>query len=154
MSKITIIPDNNHVTRYVPYKKQKRNFQTEALEGILGDAFSLRPKDNGAASVTWIEYFGVLSDISAKAAFDAYRKSQKSQTLSKNAIFAIGNVGMIKMSAKEAGHSIRVLLEASTNNPAHATIRRVPIEDLGFLEALATEVFLDLREKDGTQIRL
>lgn len=154
MSKIINIPDNNHVARHVPYKKQKRNFETDALEGILGDAFSLRPKDKDAASVTWIEYFGVLSDISAKAAFDAYRKSQASQTLSKNAIFAIGNVGIIKSCAKEAGHSIRVLSEPSKNNPAHATIRRVPIEDFGFLEALATEVFLDLREKDGTQIKL
>ena len=54
-AKITNLPDEHHVMRYVPWTRLRKDEDDNVL-GFLGDAFKLKPNEDHL-SVNWLEYF-------------------------------------------------------------------------------------------------
>ncbi|MDK2769810.1 MAG: hypothetical protein KYX69_19075 [Sphingomonas sp.] len=145
--KIKPLANSDHVMRYIAPGRQMRDFSTDALVGIFPAAFELREVDQGALSVTWIEYFGGRSaSHCAKAAAQIQKSFKKSKA---SQVFAIGNVGAIKESGNKDKCAVRVSHEPTANNPAHSSIRRFTNENEYLLSLLASEVFTDLRDANG-----
>lgn len=144
---IRSIPDSDHVMRYIAPGRQMRDFETDALVGVFPQAFELRECDHGGLSVTWVEYFGAKS-----AACCAQASAQISKSFKKGKeppVFAVANVGAIKAAGREDGCSIRVSHEPTSNNPAHAAIRRYSNDNKYLLSLLAKEVFVELLDAAG-----
>ena len=83
------IPDDDHVSRYVPFTKLTRDGRS-----VSGAAFQLRPNED-ALSVNWLEYFD-LGDRDAE--IQEVRKAfiDKDRTLQAKAKFAVLEVGATK----------------------------------------------------------
>jgi hypothetical protein len=54
-AKVTNLPDEDHVMRYVSWARLRRD-EDDNILGFLGAAFQLRP-DEESLSVNWLEYF-------------------------------------------------------------------------------------------------
>jgi hypothetical protein len=152
IGKITPLPDDHHVSRFVPYRRQHRDFETDQILGAFTTAFELRKEDKGGLSVTWVEHFGPLSGETCAAAANAYRKSTRDKKLSGNALFAIGQVGRIKQATKRSGAPARVVHEPTKHNRAHAAIRRIDKNEVEVLDAMAQQAFAELRDKSGNVV--
>ena len=150
--KITPLSDDHHVSRFVPYRRQHRDFETNAVLGAFTTAFELRPVDKGGLSVTWVEHFGPLSPKSCAAAANAFKKSTRDRKLSGNALFAIGEVRKIKQATQRSGTPARVVHEPTRRNPAHAAIRRIDKNVVEVLDAMAQQAFAELRDKAGNVV--
>lgn len=150
--KITPLPDEHHVARFVPYRKQHRDFETDKLLGALTTAFELRERDKGALSVTWIEHFGPFSNTTCAAAAQIIGKCMGRGKISANAVFAIGLVQNIKEMTKQTGKPARVLHQATKCNPAHAAVRRIDRNEIEILDALAQQAFGELRDATGAVV--
>jgi len=140
------LPDPDHVVRLVDYKRQERDPHTDAFRGIFPAAFELRDIDKGALSVTWVEYFKSQDDpvrAAIEAICSAMKKSQE------DSVFAIGQVAAIKSASETSGHSVRVIYAPTGNNKAHSSIRQFSNEDLELLDHWASEIFSDIRNRDG-----
>lgn len=56
-TKITPLPDEHHVMRYVPWGRLRRDGDDDSIVlGFLPQAFQLRP-DEEYLSVTWVEFY-------------------------------------------------------------------------------------------------
>jgi hypothetical protein len=137
-ARITNLPDEDHVMRYVPWGKLRRDEDDNVL-GFLPQAFQLRP-DEEALSVNWIEYF---SDPATRRR-DSVWAMRRAMGVGAKSAFAIGNVGRIKTTCLASGVKVRIVHEPKDNEPAHSAIRRVPRDDLNLLAALADEAFAEM----------
>ena len=137
-----LIPDEDHVVRYVPISRQARNPDGNLIgNGLVWSALQQR-KDEKTVSVNWLEYHKGSRSNRLKLIKDELAKSFPPKSLSK-ALLAIGNVGVIKQACAEADNPVRVAHEPSNNSPSHAGIRRLPTDHDDLLDALAAEVFVD-----------
>lgn len=95
------IPDDDHVSRYVPFTKLTADGR------VTGAAFQLRP-DEDALSVNWLEYFE-LEDWEAE--IQEVRKvfTEKGRLLQAKAKFAILAVGTTKEYIQQESDDDRVL---------------------------------------------
>lgn len=142
--KVTPVPDDENVIRYIRRKHLRRNFDTEEIEGVLSDAFEPRPQDDGKLSVTWIEHFGGRKKSSLNKAIVAFRKSFGTVD---EPIFAISDVNTARAVSAQAGRSIRVLHAKSGKNSGHAVISKFKQTDHEVFQALATLAFCELRDE-------
>lgn len=133
--KITNLPDEHHVVRYVPWGKLRRDGDDNVL-GFLPQAFQLRPEEE-YLSVSWLEFYPDL----ASNVRDAIWVMRKVMTVGAKSAFAIGNVGTIKETCLAREVRVRIVHEPEDDDPAHSAIRRLPREDLTLLAALAEEAF-------------
>jgi hypothetical protein len=135
----------DHVCRYVPYKKLLRDDEDNPV-GILPQAFEIREIDKKALSVNWLEYFGDNHADNIVKTIKSFRLSWKGKT--DNSAFGIGNVGMLEDTCAEQKHSkVRVLYDekkGSAKNKSHAQIIRLPINDQMVMQSLASDVFTEL----------
>jgi hypothetical protein len=140
-AKITNLPNEDHVMRYVSWGKLRRDGDDNVL-GFLGEAFKLRP-DETYLSVNWIEYFGFEGDREAQiqASVKTFRKTLNVGTKS---AFGIGNVAKIKELCRARNVNVRIVNEPRDNNKSHSSIRRLPRDDVMLLDALAADAFLEL----------
>ena len=138
------VPDDDHVSRYVPNNRQHRDDDTGEFLGLTLAGFKLRPDDEGGLSVTWIERFGPFGPQAKRLAATAYRESQASKKLGKTALFAYARVAEIKAAADDYGKGVRVVTDPVDGNEGHAQVRHFTDDDLRLLELLATEVFGDV----------
>jgi hypothetical protein len=145
------LPSDNHVVRYVPFGKLRRDENDNAI-GVLGAAFKLRD-DERYLSTTWLEYFAGSKSEQITAAIRAVRASRLN--VRPKSGFAIGRVGAIAATCAEHNHSIRVLHEPVDDNKAHAAVRRMPRDDDELLELLAaeswSELMLNAKIPDGAE---
>lgn len=137
-AKITNLPDDDHVMRYVPWGKLRRDGDDNVL-GFLGEAFKLRPDEN-SLSVNWLEYFEGDRDAKIQASVRTFRRTIKVGTKS---AFGIGNVGKIKDVCRTRGASVRIVYEPIDDNQSHSGIRRLPRDDTILLDALAADAFAE-----------
>jgi hypothetical protein len=138
-AKVTNLPDEDHVMRYVPWARLRRDGDDNVL-GFLGEAFQLKPKEE-SLSVNWLEYFHGEKDEKIHLSVEAFRHTI---TVGKKSAFGIGNVAKIKDICRANGASVRIVYEPTDDNPSHSGIRRLPRDDLSLLEALAADAFVEL----------
>jgi hypothetical protein len=138
-AKITNLPDEDHVMRYVPWGRLRKDEDDNVL-GFLGDAFKLKP-DEDYLSVNWLEYFDGVREAIIQASVRTFRNTLKVGTKSS---FGIGNVSKIKAVCRSNGANVRIVYEPEDDNKPHAAIRRLPRDDFTLLEALAADAFVEL----------
>lgn len=137
------IPDDNHVSRFVPYMQQDRDPDTDEFRGLTIAACRLRRTDNGGLSVTWIENFGPYGRQAKHDAAVAFRASLKSRKLPPQAAFAYAEVARIKAAADQFDKSVRVVWDPVEGNQGHAEVRHFTDDDCRLLDLLSTEVFVE-----------
>ena len=119
------IPDDDHVSRYVPFTKLTNSGR------ISGAAFQLRPNED-ALSVNWLEYFG-LGDRDAEIKEVRKVFTDKGWILQAKAKFAILDVGATKEYVQQESDDNRVLSMLHDPSPpedeSHAGIYNVPRDD-------------------------
>lgn len=144
------IPDDNHVSRYVPYTKL-----TPDGCRVSGAAFQLRP-DEDALSVNWLEYFDLAN---REAEIQEVRKvfADKGRTLQAKAKFAILEVGATKEYVQQESDESRLLSILHDPLPpedeSHASIYNVPrdapaIGDM-IAELIEAEAIYPARDPSG-----
>jgi hypothetical protein len=138
-AKITNLPNEDHVMRYVPWTKLRKDEDDNVL-GFLGEAFKLKP-DEPYLSVNWLEHFDGDREVKIQAAVKTFRSTLKVGTKS---AFGIGNVGRIKEICRVRGANVRIVHEPEEDNQSHSAIRRFPRDDVMLLDALAADAFLEL----------
>jgi hypothetical protein len=148
--KIQNIDDEHHVLRFLPSRVQHRDFETDELKGVHAAAFEPRERDKGALSVTWVEYFQSFTKANIAKAIAAFRASWRTDLDAP--IFALGNVGKIKVACKEAGNPCRVVHEPTSNNKAHAAIRRLQAAEAVVFDQLAHDAFADVRDEHANVV--
>jgi hypothetical protein len=126
--------------RYVP--PSRRYLSADLVYGGPGEgAFELRDEDEGAISVTEVEYYGECNQEGRAIAAAGFRESIPSKTLSKNAIFSWAEVQSIKDGALLFKKNVRVVRDPVEGNLGHAQIRHFTGVDLEILEYFAENVF-------------
>ena len=138
-AKITNLPDNDHVMRYVPWGKLRRDEDDKVL-GFLGEAFNLRPNED-SLSVNWLEYFNGDREAQIQASVITFRRTI---TVGTKSAFGVGNVAKIKGVCRSRGATVRIVYEPTDDNPSHSGIRRLPRDDAILLDALAADAFVEL----------
>jgi hypothetical protein len=124
--------------RFIPYKQQVRDAETDAFLGVAGTAFSVRPDhDDGGLSVTWVEHYGPKDDVTLKTAGTAFRESLPSKKLGSKAYFAIGQAGPTRTISQSYGKNIRLVHAPDGPNTGHVEIHRFSDEDRSLLDALS-----------------
>ena len=141
MKKGADLPDDHHVMRYVPWSKLLKD-EDENVIGFLAQAFALRPNEE-SLSVNWLEYFGGDRKANIRDSVLEFRRTLTS--IGRKSAFGIANVKKIRDTCSAtAGVKVRVVYEPSRKNPAHSCIRRLPLDDLTLLDALAADAFSEL----------
>jgi hypothetical protein len=137
-----IIPDQDHVVRYVSYARQARDDDDNLIgHGLHWSAFQQK-RDEEFVSVNWLEYRPGTREERLKAVRADLSGAFPPRPTSK-ALLAIGNVGEIKRACQEANQPVRITHEPNNKNQSHAGIRRLPAGEDDLLETLAAEVFID-----------
>ncbi len=147
MSKEGYLRIEDHVSRYAHPKKVIRDENEEPVS-LTPQAFEMRVKLNEESlSVNWLEFFGGDHSSNIRETIQSFRK-QWGGPLSDLSAFGIGNVGRLEDVCTEHQYSkVKVLYNEKKNtkqNPSHATIIRLPINELVVMEALASEVFKEI----------
>lgn len=139
-----IIPDEDHVVRYVPYSRQARDADDNLVgNGLLWSALQQRETE-ASVSVNWLEYHDPAGELSKAERLKLVRDDLAAvYPIRPKGLMAIGNVGEIKSVCADAKSPVRVTHEPSGKNLSHAGIRRLPTEQDDLLETLAVEVFAD-----------
>ena len=138
-ARITNLPDDDHVMRYVPWGKLRRD-EDDNIVGFLGEAFKLRP-DEDALSVNWLEYFEGDREARIQASVRTFRSTLRVGTKS---AFGVGNVAKIKEVCRARSARVRIVYEPREDNQSHSAIRRLPRDDAILLDALAADAFAEL----------
>ena len=138
-ARITNLPDDDHVMRYVPWGKLRRD-EDDNIVGFLGEAFKLRP-DEDALSVNWLEYFEGDREARIQASVRTFRSTHRVGTKS---AFGVGNVAKIKEVCRARSARVRIVYEPREDNQSHSAIRRLPRDDAILLDALAADAFAEL----------
>jgi hypothetical protein len=133
------LPNDDHVMRYVPWGRLRRDGDDNVL-GFLPEAFQRRENED-SLSVNWLEHFAGDRDSQITASVRMFRNSI---TVGTKSAFGIANVGKIKDVCRDNGATVRIIYEPTDSNPGHAGIRRLPRDDLSLLEALAADAFVEL----------
>lgn len=135
----TNLPDEDHVIRYVPWGRLRRDDDDNVL-GFLPQAFQRREGEE-YLSVNWVEFYEGIRAARVCLSVWALRDCRK---VGAKSAFAIGNVRQVKEVCQEAGAGVRIVHEPDEpTNPAHSAIRRLPREDLILLAALAEDAFTE-----------
>ena|SRR6266446_7544977 len=138
-AKITNLPNEDHVMRYVPWGRLRKDEDDNVL-GFLGDAFKLKP-DEDSLSVNWLECFDGDREAKIQASVKTFRNTL---TVGTKSAFGIGNVGKIKDVCRANGANVRIVYEPRADNKSHSGIRRLPRDDSTLLDALAADAFVEL----------
>lgn len=136
---ITYLPDENHVVRYIPWAKLRKD-EDDNVIGVLGVAFRLKD-DEEFLSATWAEFFAGGRAECIISAVKAIRASKL--TVTPKSGFAVGNVQAIKATcaADKQKHKIRIIHEREPDNDAHTALRGWPRDNDDLLNLLANEVW-------------
>ena len=143
------IADEEHIARYIPWNKLRKDMDDNVI-GILGEAFKLRPKENGLSS-TRLEHF---SGTFTQQAHSAVKEVRKYYNVKQKSHFAVGQAGLIKDFFKEQKqikvHIISFPTQARLHdgtpykNNSHVLVNKLPNDDMELLDLLASDVWNNL----------
>ena len=147
MSKEGYIRSEDHVSRYAHPKKVIRD-ENEKPVALTPQAFEMRvQRGEENLSVNWLEYFGGDHSSNIRDTIQRFRKHWGGP-LSELSAFGIGNVGRLEDTCSEHQYTkVKVLYDekkSAKKNPSHATIIRLPINEMVVMEALASSVFSEI----------
>ncbi|MBI1262424.1 MAG: hypothetical protein GC184_11940 [Rhizobiales bacterium] len=132
------IPHEHHVIRYASWTKLRKDENDNVL-GILPDALRLREVET-SLSTTWIEWFDGPPQNQYLNAVEMIRRTM---SVSPRGGMSKANVGNLRELCQTENVSIRIVHEPTDENDAHASIRRLPRDNLDLLELLAAEAFTE-----------
>lgn len=135
---VSNIPEEHHLLRYVSANKLRRDEDDNVL-GCTFEAFRLREQEQ-YLSAAWVEFFDGERDHQVRQAADSIGATIK---VTRRSGFALGNVGRIKGTCAAAKAKVRILHEPNDANPAYATVRQIPRDDIQLLELLASEAWAE-----------
>ena len=149
LKKDTPIPDENHILRYIPWNKLRKNENDEVI-GILAEAFKKRETEN-YLSATLLEHFSGVHKVQIASAIHEVRKYYNVKPKSG---FAVGKVGDIKKACTEKGNSKIDIVSFPTKtktldgqpykNESHVAVKKLPADDSELLDLLASEAWSHL----------
>lgn len=145
ISKGSNLPNDDHVMRYVPWSKLRRDEDDNVL-GFLSEAFKLREGEE-SLSLNWLEYFSGTRDDRVRQSVEMFRRARQ---VGVKSAYGVANVKRIKEVCAASGARVRVVYEpeeakdGKPPNPAHSEIRYLPPDDMSLLEALASQAFAEL----------
>lgn len=138
------LPATDHVARYVPWKRLRRD-EDDNILGVLPEAFQLRPGELGM-SVNWLEHYPGDRQARLAAVIGNLRANLDIRPKS---VFASANVGALEHCCKQNGSSVKIVYAPTNGIPSHALVRDMSHDDLGLLALLADEVFTEfVQNKD------
>lgn len=146
-----LVPDSDHIVRYVPYRRQRREFGTDRLLGVLPIAFIPRDSDSGALSVGWVEFFAKSASENRLKAIDSLKAGFR-LGVGATAIFVVGLVQTVRATCRDAGNAVRVVHEPSRSNISHAAIRRIDDWEFVVFDELAVSCFDEFHDAQGRVI--
>jgi hypothetical protein len=107
MKALSNLPDDDHVMRYVPWGRLRRDGDDNVL-GFLPQGFQRRETEE-SLSVNWIEYFSGDRHSQITASVRMFRQTI---TVGSKSAFGIGNVGKTKDVCRAHGAVVRIVLGA------------------------------------------
>lgn len=130
------IPRENHVTRYVPYKKLLTDIDGNVL-GILPQAFELREGEKNL-STNWIEYFKCdTEEENMKLVIQDFPLN-----VNKKSLFSIGKVSDVLDACTMCDESkVKIVHDGKRGNPSHCSIIRMSGNNSNLMEVFAAQVF-------------
>lgn len=144
------LPNPSRVVRYAGFAKM---FKGEDDNVIRPSVNAFTPKaDEAYLSVTWCEYFSGQSDEQLRCAIEAIRASR---TVGPKACFCLANTADIKATAAEFGIETREIYHPEDDNPAHAGIYSISVDEKQLLERLADDTwsqFLKVQDADALPV--
>jgi hypothetical protein len=146
MAAQTNIPHSDHVVHHVKPSLLKRdNDNQNVVYGCFPEAFKMRDDEN-ELSASWLEHFSGNRRQQVQETANAMRAC--GLTLKPTSGLAIMNVGTIHSVSEQCDVKVRVLHEPSKNNPnpAYATIRQLPRDNIELLGLLASVACVEVVE--------
>lgn len=136
------VPEEHSLVRYVSWSRLRRDAENgDRVIGVLPQAFVLRENEEYLSS-TWLEHFTGPRPDQIIAAIRAIRAS--SIDVKPKSGFAIGIVRQIREGCNVHNCSIRVIHEATDDNPAHVAVRRWPRDNADLFQLMADELWNEL----------
>lgn len=137
------IPDDDHVSRYIPFKKLIKDEDGNTrdsdgkLYGLLPYAFELRESDKNKLSVNWVEFFnGTTHYDRVKLTVEDFRQRRNIKKTAQCA-FAVGVVSKIQQVYLDRGYkSAKIVHDNWDAFPSHSSIIRLPEDGLEVMQSL------------------
>lgn len=124
MAKQSKIDDDHHVLRWIRARYLYRRNGDKKILGCTHDAFKYTTQDKGSLSVQWLEHFAGSKKDQTDQSVTAFCANFKGKV--EESAYSTLNVGDIKETCESHGAKIRIVREATKNNPAHSGIRQLP----------------------------
>lgn len=124
MTAQTKIDDSHHVLRWIRAKYLYRRNEDKKILGCTHDAFKYTEHDKGSLSVQWLEHFTGSKQDQTDQSVTAFCANFKGKV--DESAYSTLNVREVKETCSSHGAKIRVVREATKNNPAHSGIRQLP----------------------------
>lgn len=135
------LPDEHSIVRLVRPGAVVRDPVTRHVQGINAFAFELRPEDDGGLSCGWLEFYPGQRAAQIAASIATFKGTI---SVSKNAMFAVGNVGAVREACASMSAPVRVIHAPVPGHDAHSEVRRFNDQNLQLLELLAADVWAEL----------
>lgn len=148
------LSSEDHVMRFVAYKAQYRDPETDEFLGISPMSMELGPEDEGGMSVTWVEHFGPYGANAKALAATAHRMSLTSRKLGAKSVFATGQVGRIVEVGNSYGKRLRIVYDPVPGNSGHSEVRHFTDDDLSLLDDLSRTAFVEIDHVKDMGIQL
>lgn len=131
-----LLPDEDHLMRVVPYKKQRRDGDDNLL-GFNAQAFEHRPNEE-YLSKNWLEYFGGTHQVNVQHCIAAVKTCRDTGTKTR---FGVATVATVKRLAQHNTKRVRIVYAPNRDNASHAAVYiDLPVLPTVY-EALALEFF-------------
>lgn len=138
----TNLKPEHHFVRHVPSTRVKRH-DDGTVYGVFPQAFEMRPAEN-ELSGSWLEFFPGSRQEQLEKSVSAI--SSIKQVKRRDGI-AVASVEKIHAACDRVGAKVRVLHEPAKDNPnpAYATIRGMPRDNLELLSLIADDACVEVR---------
>jgi hypothetical protein len=133
----------HHFVRHVSSSRLKRRDDgVGPVYGVFPDAFQMRTTER-ELSGSWLEFFPDPHQHRLEQSAAAIAKMLK---VKRRDGFAVANVEKIHTACDQMGARVRVQHEPSkdNHNPAYATIRNLPRDNLALLQLLANDACIEV----------
>ena len=137
------LPDEHHVLRRVPWARLMRDGDGNVI-GFFPEAFALRDHEEDL-SVNWVEYHdGTTHERRIAQCVRELRQAsaRNNKTIGPKTGFGIAKVLKVKEVCGGLARRVRIVYTPSSIG-SHSSIKDLPRDDMGLLEALATQAFTE-----------
>lgn len=142
MKRGSLLPNNDHVVRHVPFAKTRRDSNGKIL-GVLPTAIERRDGED-YLSVSHLQHFSGDADEQLKQVKSAIAAGKQTGSLGTNGLLAKANVGQLKEAVQQkASSKIRIAYLPTKKDPSHSGVYEIPQYDAELMAELADDVFAE-----------